>query len=264
MITARNIRKSFNGTEVLHGINLDVAAGAITVLVGPNGGGKTTLLWALSLLDPPTSGLVDIDGVSYDFDLMDRSQSQARRQVAIHGSSLSLPLQQSQKFTAPWPNLTMVFQQLFLWPHLTLRENIDLPLKRNNISNGAERLEEVIELFRMGHFIDRYPNEASLGQKQRVALARALALKPKYLLLDEITSALDVEQIAIILSHLQHLRDTGVGILIVTHLMGFARSAADKICFIDKGSVLQEGGSEILDAPTNERIRRFVSMHKFG
>jgi polar amino acid transport system ATP-binding protein len=281
MFSGRNVKKSFNGMEVLHGIDLDVEPGKITVLVGPNGGGKTTLLWALSLLDPPTGGSVEIDGVLYDFDRPHSPHlSQPRRQVAIDGVPLSLPLRQkvfkrktgasepqinkNQKISPPWPRVTMVFQQLFLWPHLTLRENIRLPLERNNVSDSERRIEEYIRLFRMAHFIDRYPNEASLGQKQRVALARALALEPSYLLLDEITSALDVEQIGVILSHLQELRARGVGILIVTHLLGFARSAADKIVFLDEGKILQTGGSEVLDAPVNERVKLFLSMYKSG
>jgi len=112
----------------------------------------------------------------------------------------------------------------------------------------------------MAEFIDRYPNEASIGQRQRTALARALILDPSYILLDEITSALDVEQVSVILSHLQALRDKGIGVLLVTHLIGFARRAADRVVFLDEGKVLESGGPDLLDCPKNERVRRFLSV----
>lgn len=123
-----------------------------------------------------------------------------------------------------------------------------------------QKVEELIDLFEMRSFIYRYPNEASLGQRQRAALARALLLQPKYLLLDEITSSLDVEQVAIILSYLKKLAQTGIGILTVTHLLHFAREAADTVIFMESGQVIEKGGPEVLISPSQERVKRFLSV----
>jgi ABC-type polar amino acid transport system ATPase subunit len=237
MLIGQNIKKSFGGNEVLRGVDITVKPGKITVLIGPSGGGKTTLLRSLALLDAPDSGTISIDDTSYKF-----------------------PLHQGQRITPPWPRLTVVFQQLFLWPHLTLRQNIELPLRKRKMIEGNEHLEKLIEAFDMSHFINRYPNEASLGQRQRVALARALVLEPAYVLLDEITSSLDVEQVSVILSHLQALRDRGIGVLLITHLIGFARRAADQVVFLDDGEVVEDGRPELLDSASHERVQRFLSV----
>lgn len=237
MLVGREIKKSYGGNEVLRGVGITVEPGKITALIGPSGGGKTTLLRALALLDAPDSGTVVLDDTTYDF-----------------------PLEQGRRITPPWPRVTVVFQQLFLWPHLTLRENIALPVKKRNPSAGNGHLEELIEAFDMSHFIDRHPNEASIGQRQRAALARALVLDPAYVLLDEITSSLDVEQVSAILSHLQALRDRGIGILVITHLIGFAKRAADRVVFLDEGEVIEDGGPELLDSPTRARVKRFLSV----
>jgi len=237
MLSAQNVFKSFGERQVLRGIDISVEPGKIAALIGPSGAGKTTLLRTLSLLDPPDSGKIAVDDIAYTF-----------------------PLGLDDGIKPPWPDVTVVFQQLFLWPHLTLRENIILPVRnKKKIDNGGH-LDELIKLFDMAEFIDRYPNEASIGQRQRTALARALILDPSYILLDEITSALDVEQVSVILSHLQALRDKGIGVLLVTHLIGFARRAADRVVFLDEGKVLESGGPDLLDCPKNERVRRFLSV----
>jgi ABC-type polar amino acid transport system ATPase subunit len=237
MITAKNITKSFEGRTILDGIDLDIPQGKITCLIGPSGSGKTTLLRSIALLEAPDSGSVDVDGKVYNF-----------------------PTPNNVVENPPWPEMTVVFQSLFLWPHLTLRQNIMLPAKRAGLPNVHERLAELIVFFEMEHFIDRYPNEASRGQQQRVALARALMLQPKYILLDEITSALDVEQVAKVLEELQKLRDAGIGIFIITHLLGFARRASDQILFLNDGKIEESGGPEILVSPKTERLKNFVQL----
>jgi polar amino acid transport system ATP-binding protein len=238
MLTARNIEKALGARKILTGIDLKVEPGKITVVVGPSGSGKTTLLRAACLLDPPDSGTVIVDDTEYSFP----------------GTTETI-------LNPPWPKVTAVFQQLFLWPHLTLRQNIELPIKYSGSpGRAASLLEEMVASFDMKEFIDRYPNQASLGQRQRVALARALVLEPKYLMLDEITSSLDVEQVASILAHLRLLRDRGVGLMVITHLLGFARSAGDEIVFLDEGKVIESGGRDILTNPTNKRVRAFLSL----
>jgi ABC-type polar amino acid transport system ATPase subunit len=207
------------------------------VIIGPSGSGKTTLLKVISMLDPPHSGSIEVDDWSVKF-----------------------PLEKGKKLQPPWPKLTVVFQQLFLWPHLTLLQNITLPVFLRQSKEDQQKVEELIDLFEMRGFIYRYPNEASLGQRQRAALARALLLQPKYLLLDEITSSLDVEQVAIILSYLKKLAQTGIGILTVTHLLHFAREAADKVIFMESGQVIEKGGPEVLISPSQERVKRFLSV----
>ena len=235
MLIGKKITKKYHGTEILKGVDVEIEPGKITSLIGPSGGGKTTLLRVLLMLDLPESGSITLDGEKYNFPL------------------------KINNITPPWPRVSVVFQQLFLWPHLTLRENILLPLRG---SVDKKHITELIEILQMKEFIDRYPNQVSLGQRQRVALARALALNPEYLLLDEITSALDIEQVNIILNHLQTLRNKGVGILIVTHLLNFAQRASDNIIFLDEGKVIETGGKEILEKPKHERIKKFLSIIK--
>ncbi len=237
MLTGTKLRKSFGAAQALRVDRVVVEPGRITALIGPSGIGKTTLLRALALLDPPDEGAVEVDGACYAF-----------------------PRPEDEPLTPPWPRVTLVFQQLFLWPHLTLRQNITLPAVLRDKKEPGPLLDELIDLFEMGAFIDRYPNQTSLGQRQRAALARALVLRPSYVLLDEITSALDVEQVSAILGHLQTLRRRGIGILLVTHLLGFARRAADHVLFLEGGEVVEAGGPEVLTAPKHARIRDFLSL----
>lgn len=237
MIQGKGIEKNYNGRPILNGVDLTIEQGKITCLIGPSGGGKTTLLRTLALLEAPDKGTVAVDSKRYDF-----------------------PMAPGATFTPPWPEMTVVFQSLFLWPHMTLRENVILPAKQAGMTHIKEYIEELIAFFEMEQFIDRYPNEASRGQQQRVALARALMLKPKYILLDEITSALDVEQVAKVLDKLQRLRDQGIGIFIITHLLGFARRASDQILFLNSGVIEEAGGPEILTSPKSDRLKNFVQL----
>lgn len=236
MLSARGIHKSFGDKVVLRGIDLDIAPGTITCAIGPSGAGKTTLLRALGLLDCPDGGSISLDGMAYDF-----------------------PRDPALPFTpSPWPTLTSVFQSLFLWPHLTLRENIMLPAR--NCNPQAEKdIEGLIALFEMAGFIDHYPNQASIGQRQRAALARALILNPSYILLDEITSALDVEQTARILTKLGHLKERNIGIFLITHQIGFARRMADQVVFMDSGVIAEKGDPDILFHPKTARLQQFLS-----
>ena len=220
MLEGINLVKSASGNKIINDVSVQLAPGEIAVVIGPSGSGKTTLLKLLAMLEKPDSGKIIIDDKQYLFP-------------------------QTKEEAPPWPKVTVVFQQLFLWPHLTLMENIKLPHKLRsggmpnkverrssgdsaaaNAQEGQRRVEDLIDLFDMQGFVHRYPNQASLGQKQRAALVRALVLQPQYLLLDEITSSLDVEQIAIILSYLKRLAQNGIGVMIVTHLLNFAREAS--------------------------------------
>jgi ABC-type polar amino acid transport system ATPase subunit len=237
MIIAKDIHKKFDQRTILNGVDLTIDTGKITCLIGPSGSGKTTLLRALALLEHPDSGDVTVDSKHYHF-----------------------PLANGTKIDPPWPHVSIVFQSLFLWPHLTLRQNVLLPAKRRGLPDVHARLEEIIAFFEMRDFIDNYPNEASRGQQQRVALARALMLKPKYLLLDEITSALDVEQVAKVLEYLQGVRDQGIGVFVITHLLGFARRAADQVLFLNEGKIEEVGGPDILVNPKSPRLQQFVKL----
>lgn len=236
MLTARNINKMLGQKQVLTNVNASITPGQITALIGPSGGGKSTFLRTLSFLDPPDSGSIEVDGATY----------------AFPNKNGNLP--------SPWPKVTIVFQQLFLWPHLTIRQNISLPGKHANGHGSNGIVDELIELFDLGEFAERYPNQVSLGQRQRAAIARALALEPKYLLLDEITSALDVEHVGRLLNHIKTLRAKGTGILLVTHLIGFAERAADQILFMESGAIVEAGGPELLSAPKSKRLSEFLSL----
>ena len=233
MLIGKNLTKKYQGQEILRGVDIEIERGKITSLIGPSGAGKTTLLRVLSMLDLPDTGNITLDEKDFKFP--------QNKEIKV------------------WPKISVVFQQLFLWPHLTLRQNILLPL-RNKIDK--EYINELIDVLQMKDFIDRYPNEVSIGQRQRAAIARAIALKPDYLLLDEITSSLDVEQIDLVLKFLLKLKERGVGILIITHLLNFAKNTSDQVVFLDSGIVLERGGKEILENPKHERVQKFLSIVK--
>jgi len=162
MLRAKNITKFYGKHLVLDDVSLELAPGTITTIVGPSGSGKSTLLKALSLLESPDSGSVSLNGTIYEF---------------APG--------QKNRITPPWPEITVVFQQLFLWPHMTLRQNIALPLKKFGKKKALDTVNLLIDQLDMKNFADRYPNEVSIGQRQLAAIARAFALQPRFLLLDE-------------------------------------------------------------------------------
>jgi polar amino acid transport system ATP-binding protein len=213
MLQGEKIYKAFGQKTVLANVNIIVEKGEALVLTGPSGGGKTTLLRCLSLLEAPDSGSVEIDGTIYKF-----SQGTG----ATKGF--------------PYPYLTIVFQQLFLWPHLTNRDNILLSLQKFG-KHEQEYLNHLINHFEMKDFIDNYPNQSSLGQKQRVALTRALILDPKYILLDEATSALDDNRVGRVIEELIALKKKGVGILLITHSLDLAKQVGDRFYKLEKSSL---------------------------
>jgi ABC-type polar amino acid transport system ATPase subunit len=239
MLAARQLTKRVGRQVILDEVDIAVSPGNITLLVGPSGAGKTTLLRCLAFIDRPDSGEIVFDHQRHLF-----------------------PATSRQAGAPPWPDLTVVFQQHFLWPHLTIAENMKLPARKR--PGGVSRFAELVELFDMQSYVDRYPNQTSLGQRQRAALARALILEPRVLLLDEITAALDVEQVANISELLLRLRTRGLGMLLITHQLTFARNLlrrgeGDRLAFMDRGKILESGGIEVLERPRHPRVREFLS-----
>lgn len=234
MLNAANINKKIAGKKILEDISISLESGEIISIIGPSGAGKTSLLRAISLIDFPDSGSLKINGNSYQF-----------------------PIQRAESVKFPYPNLTIVFQQLFIWPHLTIRQNITLPLRRN--VDGVH-FAGMVKLFQMDSFLDRYPNEISMGQRQKAALVRALLLKPSCLLLDEITSALDAEQSHQIFCHLKQIAKRGAGIVIVSHDLRLISKISDRVIFFDKGKIVEEGARGIITNPKTDRLKKFVNI----
>lgn len=236
MLIGSALSKSFGHTKVLDRLSITVEPGRITALLGRTGVGKTTLLRALAMIDPPNSGAVGVDEVVFQF---------PREATTIVG---------------PWPSVTVVFQDLFLWPHLTNRNNILHPLKLNKFGDAVDRLDVLAGELDLVDFLDRYPNEVSRGQRQAVAIARALALRPKYILLDEVTASLDIGRAARLADTLRLRANQGMGVMIITHQLAFARTSADRIAFMHDGAIVEEGPSSLLDFPGTESLRAFVSL----
>jgi len=238
MIRIENLHKYFGSLEVLRGIDLHIKRGEVVVIIGPSGSGKSTLLRCINCLEDITSGTVMVDG--YDINDKNTDINFIRTEVG------------------------MVFQQFNLFPHMKALQNVTLgPIKVRKMDR-KEAEELGMELLKKVGLKDKayvYPDKLSGGQKQRVAIARSLALRPKAMLFDEVTSALDPELVGEVLEVMRALAGEGMTMAVVTHEMGFAREVADRVIFMDEGVIVEENTPEkIFTNPENERTKSFLSM----
>ncbi len=236
MIVLKGMSKTFNRTiHAVRDVDLEVAEGEVVVIVGPSGSGKSTVLRCVNLLEIPTKGTVVVDG----FDLTDASTDLDHVRAEVG----------------------MVFQQFNLFPHLTVLENITLAQRKVRNRSKAEATDMAMrQLDRVGipEKAEAYPRQLSGGQQQRVAIARSLAMEPRVMLFDEPTSALDPEMVKEVLDVMLELASEGMTMVVVTHEMGFARAAADRLVFIDEGEIVEVGPpEEVFANPTQERTRAF-------
>ncbi len=237
MIKVNDLHKSFNGKEVLKGINEEVNEGEVVVVIGPSGSGKSTFLRCLNLLEKPDSGEVWLDDI----------------QVNGHGVDTNHVRQR----------MGMVFQHFNLFPHLTVKKNITLApvkLKKMTPEQADKKAMELLGIVGLEEKADVYPKQLSGGQQQRIAIARSLAMEPEIMLFDEPTSALDPEMVGEVLEVMKNLAKSGMTMMVVTHEMGFAREVGSRILFMDEGVIIEQGTpSEIFDNPKNERTKSFLS-----
>lgn len=244
-IQIRHAAKSFGSLEVLKDINLTVERGQIVAIIGPSGSGKSTLLRAINELDPLTSGEVWLEGVQINKKLPHRQYEKHVNQVR--------------------QDIGMVFQHFNLFPHLNVRDNITLApkmLKGMSTAAANKLAEEQLAHVGLSEKIDVFPSRLSGGQKQRVAIARALAMKPKVMLFDEATSALDPELVEEVNLVMKKLAEEHMTMIIVTHEMDFAASVCDRVLFMDRGVVVEEGPpSVIFQNPREERTKNFLRKH---
>jgi ABC-type polar amino acid transport system ATPase subunit len=237
VITVKNLYKQFGKLEVLKDISCNIEKGEVVVVIGPSGSGKSTLLRCINMLEVPTSGDVIVEGIKIN-------------EKGVNINKLR------QK-------MGMVFQHFNLFPHLSVLDNITLAPKKVRKIDDKQAMSEALELLDRVGLLDKkdaYPAQLSGGQKQRIAIARALAMKPDIMLFDEPTSALDPEMVKEVLNVIQDLVKEGMTMMIVTHEMGFAREAADRIMFMDEGRIIEQGIPDaIFSNPQNERTKSFLS-----
>jgi polar amino acid transport system ATP-binding protein len=236
-LSVRDVWKSFGAHEVLRGLSLEIDKGQMVCLIGASGSGKSTLLRCLNLLEPVDDGEILLDG--QDITDPDLDPQPVRQRIG------------------------MVFQSFNLFPHMTAVENVLLAPRRIRRKRREELLPEAEALFARFGLVDRmghYPDQLSGGQQQRVAIIRALAMRPEVMLFDEVTSALDPALVGEVLDVLRALKAEGMTMVLATHEMAFAREAADKVCFLDEGRILEEGPpSAIFAAPREDRTRGFLA-----
>jgi polar amino acid transport system ATP-binding protein len=236
IIRIRQARKSFGRVQALRGVDLEVARGEVILIVGPSGSGKSTLLRSVNRLETLSSGEIWVED------------------TCVTGAQADLRKVREDVGT--------VFQSFNLFPHLTATENITLAPRLVRHDDAAATLKRAATLLARVGLVDKahaYPDQLSGGQQQRVAIARALAMQPKIMLFDEPTSALDPEMIKEVLDVMLDLARDGMTMLVVSHEMGFARAAADRVIFMDEGLVVESGPPEdLFDHPKEERTRRFL------
>ncbi len=237
MIEVKNLHKYFGELEVLRGIDAHIEKGDCVCVIGPSGGGKSTFLRCINLLEMPTKGDIIIEGVSVMNNL--KQIDKLRQKVG------------------------MVFQQFNLFPHKTVLENVTMApvlLKKKTKQQAADKGMELLERVGLAEKADAYPSRLSGGQKQRVAIARALAMEPDVLLFDEPTSALDPEMVGEVLEVMKQLARNHTTMVVVTHEMGFAREVGNRILFMDGGIITEQGApEELFDHPQHPRTQEFLS-----
>ena len=239
MLKLTNVHKSFGKTEVLKGISLNVEKGSVIAIIGPSGAGKTTLLRCINFLEKADTGLLDFDDIHIDLEKVSKkTMLEIRRKTAF------------------------VFQNYNLFANMTALENVMEGLvtaRKIPKVEAKDRAIKALEKVGLKDRADFYPSSLSGGQQQRVGIARALAVNPEVILFDEPTSALDPELIGEVLSVIKQLASEGTTMVIVTHEMSFARDTAEKVIFMDKGQIIEEGkSSKIFTSPKEARTRQFL------
>ncbi|MBX5142540.1 amino acid ABC transporter ATP-binding protein [Rhizobium lentis] len=245
-ISVRGLEKRFGDKTVLRGIDLEIHGGDVICIVGPSGSGKSTLLRSLAFLDAYDAGEVRIFG----------------KMLGWRDTPLGRQRAGNRELTESRSPTGMVFQHFHLWPHMSVLDNVTLALRLvHGFSRAAagETGREMLGKVGLASFADRRPESLSGGQKQRVAIARALAVKPKVMLFDEPTSALDPELVGEVLSVMKALAAEGMTMVIVTHEMGFAAHAANRVVFMDGGQIVEEGSPQVLfSTPKSDRLSQFL------
>jgi polar amino acid transport system ATP-binding protein len=238
IIQIKDLHKTFERGKVvaLDGVSLSVYRGQVVVIIGPSGSGKSTLLRCINRLEVPDSGTVVVDGV---------------------------PLTGKENINKVRAEVGMVFQQFNLFPHLSVQENITLAqriVREHSRAEAQEIAQQLLAKVGIPEKASAYPGQLSGGQQQRVAIARALAMQPKIMLFDEPTSALDPEMIKEVLDVMLQLAREGMTMVVVSHEMGFARNAANRIIFMDSGQIIEDTTPELLfESPKEQRTREFLS-----
>ena len=237
IIEVRNLKKNFEGQNVLKGIDIDINKGDVLCVIGASGSGKSTFLRCLNMLETPTEGMIKFHGE----DLADK-----KCDLNLHRQKMG-----------------MVFQQFNLFPHLTILKNLTLApvmLKKLSEAEAGEKALMLLERVGLADRANDYPNQLSGGQKQRVAIVRALCMEPEVMLFDEPTSALDPEMVGEVLDVMKELAKEGMTMVVVTHEMGFAREVANRVIFLDDGVVAEDDTpAEIFGNPKTERLKTFLS-----
>jgi polar amino acid transport system ATP-binding protein len=236
-VKVENVSKSFGENQVLTNVSLDIAAHDVVCLIGASGSGKSTLLRCINLLEKVDAGSITFDGQNLTADKL--NVNELRQHIGI------------------------VFQAFNLFPHMTVLQNVTLsPRKTRGLSKkqAEERAYELLDRIGLREKAEEFPDRLSGGQQQRVAIVRALAMDPKLMLLDEITSALDPQLVSEVLQLVRDLTEVGMTMIIATHEMSFAREVSSKVCFLDAGVILEEGPpSQLFGDPKEERTRAFLS-----
>lgn len=237
MLKVKDLRKTFESTEALQGVSVEINKGDVMCIIGPSGSGKSTFLRCLNFLEKPNGGQIIFEG----HDLTSKKVD-----LNLHRQKMG-----------------MVFQQFNLFPHMTVLENLTCAptmLKKISKEDAERKAMELLERVGLADRAESYPNQLSGGQKQRIAIVRALCMEPDVMLFDEPTSALDPEMVGEVLDVMKELAKAGMTMVVVTHEMSFAREVATRVLFMDNGAVVEEGSPEqIFSAPKSERLQSFLA-----
>jgi len=246
LVKVEGLHKSFEDNHVLRGVGFTVEKGEVLAIIGPSGSGKTTMLRCLNLLERPDQGRIEVEG-------------KVLCEPGPDGKSRFAPRNDIRRARE---EMGMVFQRFNLFPHMTALQNIiEAPISVKGVGKDSarSRARELLEAVGLAHKEDAYPMQLSGGQQQRIAIARALAMEPKLMLFDEVTSAVDPELAGEILLVMKRLAKAGMTMLVVTHEMGFAADVADRVIFIDHGVIQEEGPArEVLSKPQQPRTQAFL------